>query len=322
MNADFFNQWLTVFPNFPQIIYEKYEPQILTDFSIYGLGDPAGWQSWWGAVISPPAQGSYRFDGMLLGDVNFQFALGSPSNSRFAVTARWDMNGIIYTSEYDGGTTWHSQPPGAIPGQVQVNGQAQPQHKTGVFDIYFQPQFNLHIYMPYDNRLYGSNFQWNYAVLGVPSSGWQYYIEGDTFIQLPHWFVALTPYLIVAPNASALPYNGANTIAAMHENGWDNPGMDYGKLYEWITYRNAYIENSAQIESKTQLLEATAIASVNSFKQDYADRAQREKNDLDIKKLQILQAIDNEAKSAQRDYTSQLLAAQNIKISLQGILNG
>lgn len=82
---------------------------------------------------------------------------------------------------------------------------------------------------------------------------------------------------------------------------------------EFRIYYNSFLNYGSQIQSEKNLLQNQASVTLNNFRQDYADRANREAADLQAKKLQILIAIDNEAKSAQRDFQYMLLSAENLK---------
>lgn len=117
-----------------------------------------------------------------------------------------------------------------------------------------------------------------------------------------------------------LPYMGAETIYALYENGVTIADVDYARLSAFVTYINAYKKFSTQIDAEKSLLTNQAAASLAAYQQDFKDRADREKTELQSKKLQIFIAIDNEAKSAQRDFQNMLINAQNLRNTLGGSL--
>ena len=117
-----------------------------------------------------------------------------------------------------------------------------------------------------------------------------------------------------------LPYMGAETIYALYENGVTIADVDYARLSAFVTYINAYKKFSTQIDAEKSLLTNQAAASLAAYQQDFKDRADREKTELQSKKLQIFIAIDNEAKSAQRDFQNMLINAQNLRNALGGSL--
>ena len=115
-----------------------------------------------------------------------------------------------------------------------------------------------------------------------------------------------------------LPYAGLSSLIAMYENGVTLPDINYEKAYSFLTYVNAYKKFSTEIDSERAYLQREAEAQLASYRQDYTDRAQREKSDLQSKKIQMLMAIDNDTKAATRDFQNMLLNAQNLKQNLRG----
>jgi len=120
--------------------------------------------------------------------------------------------------------------------------------------------------------------------------------------------------------ANKKQYIGAETIYALYENGVTIAGVDYARLSAFVTYINAYKKFSTQIDAEKSLLTNQAAASLAAYQQDFKDRADREKTELQSKRLQIFIAIDNEAKSAQRDFQNMLINAQNLRNTLGGSL--
>lgn len=108
-------------------------------------------------------------------------------------------------------------------------------------------------------------------------------------------------------------YIGLQSIIALHENGYSMPDINFDKAYSLATYLNAYKKFATQIDSEKNLLEQQARNTVNNYKQQLDDQAAREYVELQAKKIQLLIAIDNDAKSAQRDFQNMLLTAQGLK---------
>lgn len=298
--------WKSLFPNWPDELINKFSAGIAIDapkFGFAGGADISGFQNWWGAVVSAAAQGNYTKNLDLNTEQNFGFNLLGPQNPRYATTARWDIS-FWYATQYSVG--WFG---GGAPVSIQTN-MNQNMHYENLQWV------NLHVFMGYDTRLFQNNFQWNYATQGN-LVGYH-----DTWNGMwPDKFADYSSYLIVAPNASATPYQFVDTILALHENQADNAGINYGLLYEYQTFRDAYLKYAQQIDSNTQLVKSQSQAAVNAYRQDYNDRAQREKNDLASKKLQILQAIDNQKQTTLQNYQTQLLTAQNLKLTLNQVLH-
>lgn len=116
----------------------------------------------------------------------------------------------------------------------------------------------------------------------------------------------------------AAKYNGLESLIALHENGYSMPEINFEKAYALMTYINAYKKFSTEIDAERAYLQREAEAQLASYRQDYTDRAQREKSDLQSKKIQMLMAIDNDTKAATRDFQNMLLSAQNLKQNLRG----
>ena len=297
--------WKSLFPNWPDELINKFSQGISIDapkFGFAGGGDISGFQAWWGAVVSPPAQATYSMPLTMFQEPVLTINLLSPQNPRFTVQSRWDI-GFWYLPALSGSGFFPNFPQAF---QNNMNTQYMP-------SFWGRQPVTGHVYINYDSRLYYNNFQWNYSTYGVLSS-----VDNDYLGTIANYATTFN----VAPNASATPYQFVDTILALHENKADNGGINYGLLYDYQTYRDAYLKYGSQIASKVDLLRQQSAADVAAYKQDYSDRAQREINDLATKKFQILQAIDNEKKSAMRDYQSQLLTAQNLKLTLQNTLNG
>ena len=67
------------------------------------------------------------------------------------------------------------------------------------------------------------------------------------------------------------------------------------------------------MQAEQNLLKQKANIAVNDYRRQLDDQAAREYADLQAKKIQLLIAIDNDAKSAQRDFQNMLLTAQGLK---------
>lgn len=114
-------------------------------------------------------------------------------------------------------------------------------------------------------------------------------------------------------------YIGIESVNAAMQNGiaFD---LDVSRVNEFSTYITAYKKFATQIDAEKQLLEQQARNTLNSYKQQLDDQAAREYADLQAKKIQLLIAIDNDAKSAQRDFQNMLLTAQGLKNQIGGNL--
>ena len=112
---------------------------------------------------------------------------------------------------------------------------------------------------------------------------------------------------------------GIESINAAMQNGITFE-INADRVNEFSTYISAYKKFATQIDAEKNLLEQQARNTVNTYKQQLDDQTAREYADLQAKKIQLLIAIDNDAKSAQRDFQNMLLTAQGLKNQIGGNL--
>jgi len=141
--------------------------------------------------------------------------------------------------------------------------------------------------------------------------------QGRMYINQRYW--ALTTQSVTVEIQRA-PYSGIESIKILNENGVSIDGVDYDRVSEFCTYVNAYKKFSTQVDAEKALLEQQAKSNVDAYRKQLNDQAAREYSDLQSKKIQLLITIDNEAKSAQRDYQNMLLTAQTLKQQIGGAL--
>lgn len=166
--------------------------------------------------------------------------------------------------------------------------------------------------LKYDRRLFANP---SLKLLGrgfVPAPG-----QGAMYINQRYWALTTQGAALLIDRA---PYSGIESIKILHENGVSIAEIDYRRVYEFCTYINAYKKFSTQVDAEKALLEQRAKNNVDAYRQQLNDQAAREYSDLQSKKIQLLITIDNEAKSAQRDYQNMLLTAQTLKQQIGGAL--
>lgn len=290
--------WLEAYPDWPAILLDRFEQAIKIDLIKFFGTDELGFQPWWAAVISPPAQANYTTPMPPFGgDVNITINLLNPTNPKYATQARWDL-GFWYGVNLPL-SIWDSGAPQSI--QTNMN-------QSFLGAAFGTSNATLHAYLNFDTRLYYNSFQWNYATIGTLAGIDVSFFGGRN--------ASYVNTLIVAPNASATPYNGADTILALHENGVDNGGVDYAALADFIDYRNAYSKYSQQIAAQKAADQQQQKNDLRSYETELADKLQAEKNALQNLTLTMRQAMKNEAASAERDMVNTVINAQNLKLSL------
>ena len=120
--------------------------------------------------------------------------------------------------------------------------------------------------------------------------------------------------------AEKMPYDGANTIYAMHENGLDIPGTDYALLKEFCTYINAYRKFGAQINAEARNAQQVAQDAIADYQEQLRDKIRQEQSALQNLSFSMAQASENEMRSAERDLTNLALNAQSLKINLENLM--
>ena len=190
----------------------------------------------------------------------------------------------------------NSTPPIITPHENTPWGQV-----TGTINI----QYDKRLYKPFGLELINTNY-----TPAVVDRNWN---------PLGSVYYALTNFTLRA-KSELMPFDGVETICVMYENGRIFADMDYDALYTFRTYIRAYKKFSTQVDAEKALLEQQAKNNVDAYRQQLNDQAAREYSDLQSKKIQLLIAIDNEAKSAQRDYQNMLLTAQTLKQQIGGAL--
>ena len=166
------------------------------------------------------------------------------------------------------------------------------------------------LYVNFDRRIFGNPSAVKTKQTPAPGSFYSNTWRG------PQYYARII--ILALLSIEKKPYSGLSTIVALYENGVTLPDVNYEKAYSFLTYVNAYKKFSTEIDSERAYLQREAEAQLASYRQDYTDRAQREKSDLQSKKIQILMAIDNDTKAATRDFQNMLLNAQNLKQNLRG----
>lgn len=233
-------------------------------------------------------------------DTQFSVNLMQPTNSRYIETVNTEQRYIEIPVNIAIGTT--------------ENAAAFTQS-----DSSYYTRMRPYIRTSYDRRLYSSISQkisYKFYSVGQP-----FHLSYLSFMSYDSALV--TPgYSDIYASVSGTPkaFNGIESILALYENGVTLRNVDYPTLYEFFTYVNAYKNYEAELQADTNLLMQQANATVNDYRQKLEDQAAREFSDLQSKKIQLLIAIDNESKSAQRDYQNMLINAQSLKQQLGGAL--
>lgn len=271
-----------------------------------------------GALSAEFAQTDFFFDAYKKNapsniETRFSLNLG-----QYSYNANFELNFLAPQNSQHAETKVYDSPTLHVPIGVAENPYGigfGPVPDETLWATYIKPKLSTR----YDRRLYSdvvNNI--NFAFVPDGYSFQQSYL----FIMSYSTYTAYTGQSLLIARASAARknYGGIASIVALYENGITLPSVDYEKAYSFLTYVNSYKKFSTQIDAEKSLLTNQAAASLAAYQQDFKDRADREKTELQSKKLQIFIAIDNEAKSAQRDFQNMLINAQNLRNTLGGSL--
>jgi hypothetical protein len=272
--------WLKYFPDWPPALLDRFELPIRIELYKYDGSDDFGFVPWWQQIVS---QESARMQNLVQrGNIFFK-----PNVFNYAL--------------FNGGPA-----------------QYQQVWKSGAFQILgdfisLQPEWFGDIKVP------GKSYVNNNVTAYFDSRLWQWPIwfyataNGE---QVASDFLLITFTIINNLGFNAQPYDGADTIFALHENGVNNGAVDYGSLADFIDYRNAYSKYGQQIAAQKAADAQQQKNDLRSYETELADKLQAEKNALQNLTLSMRQAMKNEAASAERDMVNTVINAQNLKLSL------
>ncbi len=229
---------------------------------------------------------------------------------QYSYNANFELNFLAPQNSQHAETKVYDSPTLHVPIGVAANLYGIGFDVHSLWATYIKPKLSTR----YDRRLY-SDVVNNINFAFVPDG---YSFQQSAFV--PDGVYTGQSFLIARASAARKNYGGIASIVALYENGVTLPSVDYEKAYSFLTYVNSYKKFSTQIDAEKSLLTNQALASLAAYQQDFKDRADREKTELQSKKLQIFIAIDNEAKSAQRDFQNMLINAQNLRNTLGGSL--
>lgn len=153
-------------------------------------------------------------------------------------------------------------------------------------------------YIYYDNRLFSVN----------PSG---------IFFDFHEWPTDGLLYLkFSAMSLVVQPYNGAESVLAMIENGV-TVNVDLELLSEFVTFLNAYNKYSGAMAATNALQAEKNRQTLTDYKNAMSEKLSNRKNSLGDLKTQISFAAKNETASAKRDMQGLLLSGQSLMIQLQ-----
>lgn len=172
----------------------------------------------------------------------------------------------------------------------------------------------------WDIRLFGSQFdpRWNviYGQNGDPFNiSYLSMMSYDYMKVLPIW----TKFSFGLANP-ALPYKQAESVIVLFENGQKMQGVDYSKLYDFVSYLKAYQNSEQQIISQSVVAKKTAEADLQNYRGDLDSKLLAQKNALQNLTLQLTTQTQGQADSVRRDMQQLNLQAVGLKLQILGLM--
>ncbi len=300
MNDDLKKIWLSRFPFWPESLLIKFEQGIFIDSLELGYSGSLSFKQWYEENINLKRTFSL---GAPVGQIYPNWNIFSPSNPQFTVSESPDFGPRFYFALL---MPTNFFPLGALL-DVPTNLSAPQEIPVTYFRC--RATFN------FDSRLF---YPWNAYALYV-----YYTDEGRTQISVlsvmnyDTVFVnSVIPEVLIAFANQAKPYSGADSIFALYENGIHSPDVNYDLLIDFITYRNAYLMASAQIESAANVARKNASADLLNYSSDLNSKIVSQKNDLQNLTLQLSNQMQSEVSSTKRDLTTLTMQALSLKLQL------
>ena len=284
------DEFLQRYPLWPRALAEKFSAVLA-----YAMPESAEYlaaKQFYDNVTNKTFSQIVRISAPLSWDHQFTVTMLTPTNDRYKRTQNIEQPFLEYpidTARGDGNTFW------------PINS----------IDI-AMGRFRPYIYTLYDDRIFHApenrvvyKFTPTYGPYALSVMFFMFYMQVSAYSGYTE--------LIAEARAAVKSFSGLSSIIALHENQVSIRDVDINQIYDFSTYINTYQNYSGELQAEQNLLKQKANIAVNDYRRQLDDQAAREYADLQAKKIQLLIAIDNDAKSAQRDFQNMLLTAQGLK---------
>lgn len=174
----------------------------------------------------------------------------------------------------------------------------------------FRPHFfNYGIYASYDPRLVAVELYPEYLYRDYQSTGGGNYRYG--WVSLRKWYWTFyRAHMQVTPK----PFSGLASLGYLIENGVDVPNLNLQTIKTVLAYISGLEAFGSEIEFTLAAFEDEQKRITAAFANDLADRERRDVNQIAQEALAVSLAVDNERKSALRDYQGILIAAAGLTL--------
>lgn len=169
--------------------------------------------------------------------------------------------------------------------------------------------FNYSISAEYDPRLVTVNLQpeWLYQSVKQPVACGRYGCPDNYVINYVPYYRA---HMQVVPK----PFSGLASLGYLIENGVDMPNLNLQTIKTVLAYISGLEAFGSEIEFTLAAFEDEQKRITAAFANDLADRERRDVNQIAQEALAVSLAVDNERKSAIRDYQGILIAAAGLTL--------
>lgn len=314
MNA--VDKWLELFPAWPRSMAEKFASVLECELVLYDGGYGQNFVENYNTNMNSTPRDFLEHAPQ--GNVYRNYTIFSPSNDRYR-TSRSIESRQIYLRNFRDATGHVAAGRFADTGESLAAGsydhQSEPQLATFIGP---PPRFPLKI---------NATFVYDYRLFPEFSADFRlefYDTSGGTWVTAGLWYAPEQIFIVyigtkIAPRflSNPAPYSGADSIAALYENGLGNAGIDYTLFYEFYDFLNAYKKYSRQITQEAALSVQKSASEISDFKTELVKDGASEKARLDALKLQITNATENDLRSARRDLQNLYLNAQNLALNIK-----
>lgn len=308
MTAEILNNWVAKYPAWPSVLLDKFSTEIEIQSNKFFPDVRSDCKEFYEKNIVLPA---FNNLGSAYGRLDASFRFLNPSNSRYTAAQWFDFGHTFsYIDLYPLETYFVRQP--AFSGNKDIFDIANQDYGGAIRLRYASPYGNFF----YDSRLITfSNFEIFNRIYSNGETANVPYLNFLSYSSLPV-SILTGSQLIIKANGGHKPYNQAESLIALYENGIKMQDVNYDRLYDFKIYLDAYEKYRTQIESDNQLQIQKTAAEINQYEQQLNDKFNAEKSALQNLKIQIGVALSNEAASAKRDFLNLFLNTQNLQVNL------
>lgn len=298
MNQSATELWKLHFDSWPQALVEKFSKEIEIELNLFDSQIGLEARNFFESSITPSLRnwsidvtgGFQRCDKTIL----------YPTNPKYITSASVDL-----------GWTWF------MPGYYLPDSPLYP--GFSIENFIYSALVNFTGNITWDTRIFSTPISLSYALGHNLLSGQFMVIDNSSARNYWRAYYA-QPRMDFSFSNSLQPYRGVYSLIALHENGIDFPNTDFGMLYDFQTYLDAYNSYLAEIKSNALISKKTAEADLQNYKSDLDSKLISQKNDLQNLTLQLTSQTQGQADSAKRDVQQLQMQFSAMKLQILGLI--